>query len=161
MNRLKIVVFAEPFSINKAYYLKSFKTGAPTKVRTKECREWGDRVLSQLESYKQKLLDFKAQFNEETHALRLELMFLIPRSHYFTKEGKISIRSCDLTNVEKLLVDVLCDDRFNDRMLNGNKIVNLGINDKYIIELLSEKKPSILDYEIQMTLTIIPNGLVA
>lgn len=155
-----MTVFAEPFSINKAYYLKSFKTGAPTKVRTKECREWGDKVLSQLEQYREALKLFKQSFNEDTDALRLELLFLIPPSHYFTKEGKISIRSCDLTNVEKLLVDVLCDERFNNRELNGHKILNLDINDKYIIELLSEKKPSDDDYMIEMTLSIIPNGLI-
>jgi hypothetical protein len=156
MNNLQLTVFAEPFSINKAYYLKSYGSMSATKVRTKECREWGDKILFQFEKYSNDFKQFKECFNEDTDALRIELTYNIPRDYYYTKEGKISLRSCDLTNVEKLLVDILCDERFNGRYLNGNKILNLNINDKYITELFSEKKPSDKEYKIIIKIIKIP-----
>ena len=59
--------------------------------------------------------------------------------YFFTKQNLISARSCDLTNIEKLVQDNIFDKRFNDREINNILIKNLNIDDKYITELNSRK----------------------
>jgi hypothetical protein len=148
MNNLEFTIFAEPFSINKAYYLKSYSGKSATKIRTKECREWGDRVIDQLQKYKKEMELFRDGFNEKQHALHIELDFCIPVSKFYTKTGHISIASSDITNIEKLLVDLLFDERFNGRSLNSQIVENININDKFITKMVSSKSPSNREYKI-------------
>ena len=153
--KVEFEIFAEPFSLNKAYYLKSFGGKSATKIRTKECREWGDRVLSQLQKLDEKLDELNTFFDEKQHALKISLQFLIPSSKFYTKAGHISIGSSDITNVEKMLVDLLFDERFNGRGLDGKILKNFNINDKFIVEMRSRKPPSKRDYKIKIIVEII------
>lgn len=157
MRNFSFSIDAPPFSINSAYYLKSFKGSSPTKVRTKECREWGDKILVQLYRIKKDIEIFRAQFDDKNEAVSISLNFKIPKDKFYTKEGIISLRSNDLTNVEKLLVDILFDSRFNDRHLNDIKVINFNINDKLIVDLTSSKRPTDGDYRIDVNIGIISN----
>lgn len=150
MNRLDMTFNAPPFSINSAYYNKG-----GGKVRTKECRAWGDDVLQQLQLYKQQILEFKNIYDAEKHGLSLDLTFNIPKRYYYTVEGRVSSRSADLTNVEKLIQDLLFDSRFNGRAVNGKKIYNLDINDKCVLQLSSKKLPSDR-FRIEVSVSLIP-----
>ena len=76
--KIEFVVYAKPFSLNSAYYLKSYGGKAPSKIRTKECRAWGDEILSQLQPMAERMLEFNAAFNDKVHAVRIELVHLIP-----------------------------------------------------------------------------------
>lgn len=156
MKKIEFEVDAEPFSINKAYYLKSFNGKSASKVRTRECREWGDRILIQLQKLGDKLDEFNDYFDEKKHALSIKLKFLIPFNKFYTKAGHISIGSSDITNVEKLLVDLLFDERFNGRGLDGYLLKNFNINDKFIVAMESSKIPSKRDYKIKIVVEIIP-----
>lgn len=68
----------------------------------------------------------------------MRITYKIDEAHYFTKKGVISRRAMDLTNVEKPLVDLLFDPRFEER----GEVINLCMDDKFITKLLSEKVPS-------------------
>jgi hypothetical protein len=153
--RIEFTVFAEPYSLNKAYYLKSFNNKSATKIRTKECREWGDRVMAQLQPLMETTKLFKSAFDEKVHALKIELAFYIPSSKFYTKAGHISIAASDITNIEKLLVDLLFDERFNGRYIDGSEFSNFNINDKFIVEMRSRKIPSKRDYKIKIIVEII------
>lgn len=154
--RIEFFIFAEPFSINKAYYLKSFGNKSASKIRTKECREWGDKVMSQLIPIKGIMKDFNECFKIETDAVRIDLIHYIPKAKFYTKAGHISIASCDITNIEKLLVDLLFDERFNGRIADGMEVTNFNINDKFIVDMRSQKLPSKRDYKIKIVVEIIP-----
>jgi len=153
--RIEFTLFAEPFSLNKAYYLKSFNGKSATKIRTKECREWGDRVLAQLLPFADEISKFTKLFDKLNHALKIDLNFYTPAAKFYTKAGHISIASSDVTNIEKLLVDLLFDERFNGRELNGELIKNININDTFIVEMRSRKTPSKRDYKIKIIVEII------
>lgn len=143
-----------PFSINKAYYKRSF-------TRTKECRAWGDNILTQLQDpdILDALLYLKDAFCPTKHALFVSLQFVLPKNKYFTKKGEISRHSQDLTNVEKLLVDLIFDPRFEGRKTGkgeGAKTVrNLSLDDKYIATILSSKLPGD-DYAIHVKISTMP-----
>lgn len=157
MSKISFRVTAPPFSVNKAYYLKSYNSKTATKIRTKECRDWGDGILLEIQPQKEEMIAFQKQFNEKLHALRINLVFGVPKEKFFTKAGHISIASCDITNIEKLLVDVIFDERFNGRALSGGLVSNLNINDKFIVQMVSTKVPSNDGYYIQIDVDMISN----
>jgi len=158
-DKIKFTIYSPPFSINSAYYLKSYGGKGATKIRTKECREWGDAILLQLKPKMEEMLKFKALFNEKEDALVIHLKFHMPKSKLYNKGGGISAASCDITNIEKLLVDILFDARFNGRTVDSQRISNLDINDKYVVRMLSEKVPSSREYMIEITVEKVSNTL--
>jgi hypothetical protein len=150
MNSIKFELCAPPFSVNSAYYLKSFSDKKATKIRTQACREWGDNILLQLQTYLDDILLFTQDFDEKKQGIEIKLIFYIPKAKFYTKAGTIHIQSNDLTNVEKLLVDILFDARFNDRTVGDTLVKNLNINDKGIVNLESKKRPSESQYKIEI-----------
>jgi hypothetical protein len=158
--RIEFTVFAPGFSINSAYYLKSFKGKSPSKIRTRECRDWGDDILIQIQKMKQEFEEFKESFDDKIHAVEIDLTFYIPGSKFYTKAGHISIASLDLTNVEKLLVDLIFDSRFHGRELLGHSIVNLNLDDKLIVSMTSKKRPSKKSYKIKIEISRVSNQFV-
>lgn len=160
MNKLEFTLYAEPFSLNKAYYLKSFGNKSATKIRTKECREWGDRVLFQLQHMAGLMQQFREAFDEKLHAISIELHFFIPTAKFYTKAGHISIGSSDITNIEKMLVDLIFDARFHGRHQDGKIIENINVNDKFIVRMVSSKNPSKgKDYFINVVINRIDNPI--
>lgn len=117
----------EPFSINKAYYKGSFS-------RTRELREWATRVISQLGSPVNQVVINHWKKKYKGKHLSVYLKHYIPKSKFYNKDGTISIRSNDLTNIEKLIVDLIFGVK--------HSLYGLDIDDKNIVQLLSEKIPS-------------------
>jgi hypothetical protein len=123
-----------PYSINAAYYRGSFNM-------TQECRTWRKTVIKSLsQGVNQAELDtLRESFVAELHALVVKITFNLPHTTYFTLKGDINAKSMDLSNIEKLLIDIIMDERFFTR----GEVRNANINDKYIIKLHSEKNPSL------------------
>lgn len=145
---LKLRFRSPPQSLNSAYYLKG-----NGKVRTKESRAWGDKLLVRLQSYTTEINSFLSIYDPSLHGIKIDLTHYIPATHYYNLERLISSRSADLSNVEKLLIDVLFDARFNGRVVGGKTIQNLNINDKCIVEMRSRKLPNtkyIIDVKIEL-----------
>jgi len=141
---LKLLFDSPPFSINSAYY----KNGN----RTVKCRNWGDHILDQLEQYEDDFEAFRKEFDPTKHSLKVEIVHLYPRDILFTVEGHISSRSMDLSNIEKLPIDLICDKRFFER---GNN--NLNINDKFSTRMTSDKALSPDNkYKLLFRISIIP-----
>lgn len=132
--KLSLKLDAPPFSINSAYYKKS-------KVRTQKCRAWGDRIhaqLSQPENAK-KIVDFRTKIEEKSF-IHAELRFYYPKSKLYTKRGGISRLSMDLSNIEKMLIDLLFDKKYTGRISDANlPIQTLCADDKLLTRLTSEK----------------------
>ena len=139
MKTLKIKLKAPPFSTNAAY-VRARSHGSRL-IRNKKCRDWGDSILLQLQSYREEMAAFREDFDPTSHALSIKIVFSIPEKTFYTKSGEVSLFSKDLSNVEKLLIDLLLDDRFNGRTVFGERVDNLSINDKLVIRLTSEKRP--------------------
>ena len=153
VNQIKITLDAPPFSINKAYYLKSFGGKKATKVRTQECRNWGDSILLQLKKYVKKFDKFRNGFDPKTQQIHLEITHTIPEKTFYTKDGEVSVFSNDLSNVEKMPIDLVFDKRFNGRMVFGEEISNLDLNDKYITKMVSKKVPG-EEYKIEIVIKV-------
>lgn len=131
--KLTLVVDSPPFSINKAYYKASH-------TRTHECRTWGTRIQRQLSEapYVSAIQQFKKAYRGEP--LKVTLTFYHDLYKRGTKE--ISRKSMDLSNVEKLFIDLIFDERFDNLIVGNNAkftYYSLCIDDKQIVELVSRK----------------------
>lgn len=130
---INFVLNSPPFSVNSAYYRN--------RKRTLKCRKWGDTILRQLQesSIKKSL---KELHDVNPSSLTVCLEFSYPRSKLYTKQSKyteISRLSMDLSNIEKLLIDLIFDARYNERELDGKLLSNLNLDDKIITKLISSK----------------------
>ncbi len=149
MHTVDLLIKAPPFSVNKAHY----RSG----VRTQACRKWGDSVMYQLMRYKEEFKKFSKVFNPLEHLVNVELTFYLPKNILLTKKGNISRRSQDLSNVEKMLIDLVFDPRFVGRTVNGMEYLNLDCDDTAICQLLSRKRVcASQDYEIAIRIQVHP-----
>ena len=113
--------------------------------------------MQQIQKYAKKFKKLRDNFDPSTNALSIKIIHEIPKSVFYTKQGEVSIFSKDLTNIEKLPIDLIFDERFYGRTVFGESVENLAINDKYITRLVSEKKPAD-EFKIRMDIKIINNG---
>lgn len=120
----------KPFSINKAHYRNG--------VRTRENRAWAHEVHKQIADCPQ-FKSFK-KTAQKASFFHVSLRFNIPQKNFYTKKGKISRLTSDLTNVEKGLVDLIFDKRFQNREEKGVKYITLECDDALITKLISEKQ---------------------
>lgn len=134
---INFIINSPPFSINNAYYRN--------RTRTQECRKWANPILLQLQcpSVQKKLTLIREVFDRKIHSLHLNLSFFIPSSKFYTKAGHISRKSMDLSNIEKLLIDLIFDKRYNDRIIDEVSITNLNLDDTFVTQLISNKLPTL------------------
>lgn len=133
----------KPFSINKAHY----RSG----VRTRENREWSLNIHQQLAKCSRFPI-FKKRAKKAAF-FHIFLTFNIPKKNFYTKTGKISRLTSDLTNIEKGLVDLIFDKRFNNRKHEGISFISLEVDDCLITKLVSEKRATSDDkYFVDVTI---------
>jgi hypothetical protein len=109
-------------------------------------------VALALKENKKKLKELRQHFDPMKHVYKVDLTFFYPKHVLYRKDGGISARAHDLSNVEKPLIDLVFLPMFYDRPSPyGAK--NLNIDDKYIIDLRSRKRVG-KDFRIRVTLNI-------
>jgi hypothetical protein len=122
--------------------------------KTIEAQEWSCSVLVALalKENKKKLKELRQYFDPKKHVYKVDLTFFYPKHVLHKKEGGISARAHDLSNVEKPLIDLIFLPMFYDRPSPyGAK--NLNIDDKYITDLRSRKRVG-KDFRVRVTLNI-------
>lgn len=137
----------KPFSINKAHYRNG--------VRTRQNRQWALGVHEQLANNKS-FIQFKKQAKKASY-FHVHLQFNMPAQNFYTKKGKISRLTSDLSNIEKGLIDLIFDKRFHNRVEEGIRFVTLEVDDCLITRLISEKRAvSGESYSIDVTVHAFP-----
>ena len=133
--QLEINLNSSPFSVNSAYY--------KNRQRTQKCRQWGINIHNQILHNEALIADMsafrtKVESAIDTTCLSVNITFFVPDTKLFTKSGKVSRRSMDLSNVEKLLIDLIFDKRYYER----DDIPTLCLDDTLITKLTSKKVAS-------------------
>jgi hypothetical protein len=141
----ELILDAPPFSVNKAYYRN--------RQRTEECRRWGNNILTQLQDPRLRadLISLRDSYDALRHSFFIEITHFTPK--LYTKAGTINKRSMDLSNIEKLLIDLIFDTRFQGRIINDMEINNLGIDDATILDMVSRKRYG-PDYKILVRISL-------
>ena len=145
--RRVITLKLKPFSINAMFCRDK-------RHKTIEAQEWSCSILVALalKENKKKLKELRQHFDPMKHVYKVDLTFFYPKHVLYRKDGGISARAHDLSNVEKPLIDLVFLPMFYDRPSPyGAK--NLNIDDKYVTDLRSRKRVG-KDFRIRVTLNI-------
>lgn len=123
--------------------------------KTAEAHDWSHTILHYLsqEEPKQALKELREYFNPKQHAYKLDLTFYYPNEILHTKDGRISAKSHDISNIEKPLIDLIFLPKYFDQTPPYGA-ENLKIDDKYIIEMTSRKKAA-TEHGIEVEMEII------
>lgn len=123
----------KPFSVNAMFYRDA-------RTKTQDWREWSAQVFHQLstESNLKKLSNLRNAFDPALHHVHVTLTVYYKRDLFYNRSGEVSAKTMDITNFEKPLVDLFCDNRYFETAYPYG-CQNLNINDKYITQLLSRK----------------------
>lgn len=121
--------------------------------KTAAYRDWETTFLHELGKAgpQQALADLRNVFDINKHCYRMRITWHAPKSDFITKEGKISSRTFDVTNCEKILLDLICLPKYHVQSAHyGAK--NLNIDDKYVLGLSSGKRCGIGKWEIRVSI---------
>jgi len=137
----------EAFSINSVYY-------RDRRHKTQSYRDWERRAFQCLHSaeIQEKLKSIREAYKEDEHCFSVAFDFQM--SALFNKQGKISSRAEDLSNVEKMLLDILFLPKYHVQPWPDG-VPNLNADDKYVLELSSKKTHSVND-GTHITIALIP-----
>lgn len=126
-------------------------SGASKRFLSKEAKSWTQDVQHALSGpQNQNQLELMhSSFSPKKHSFGIAFNFVSPKAEFYNKQGLFSSKTCDLTNVEKPIVDLLFLERHQT-----SEYSNIGWDDKYISELHS-KKTAGQNWEIQVRVWII------
>lgn len=125
------------FSINQA-------TGRDARFKSSSYKEWYTILKQQIIAHPEyaNLLILAEDFlADETQAIELDYHVQYPADFFKNSKGLISSRTFDVSNTEKLFVDMLLGDI-------------MGINDKYVHKLVSSKGPGD-SYALKFTIRLV------
>lgn len=147
--QIKFALNIAPFSVNRMYY-------RDRRHKTQDYRDW---ELSVLEALRQptvqvELKKLREAFDEKLHCLVVKFDFQFPTSTLYNKQGTISSRAEDLSNVEKPLLDLICLPKVHVQSFPYG-VPNLNVDDKVVVRLISSKTASTA-YKILVTVRTIP-----
>lgn len=140
----------EPFSINRMHTRdKSHKT--------QDYRDWEMAALQAMRAahVQAQLAKIREAFNPAEHAFAVRFKFKFPAQVLFNKQGLISSRAEDLSNVEKPLLDLIFLPKFHVQPLPWG-VPNVNADDKYVLRLTSTKQLSAdSSYSIDVQIRIV------
>lgn len=103
-----------------------------------------------------KLKELRDYFNPKKHMHKVSITQYYPNDEFFTAEGSISSRTMDCSNFEKVLIDILLLPKHYGNS-PPNTAQNLKIDDKFIVDLNSKKRPSMAsDHLLEVEIEIAP-----
>ncbi len=144
-----------PFSINAFYY-------ARRKIITAEAREWQHRVIyaASAPGITDKMKLFRDEFDQKKHSIAFSVVYNVPATSFYTKNGTISGHVFDCTNFEKPLLDLLMLPKFHGNE-SAETFLNLNMDDKHVTRISSEKRPVNAGHEsLDITFEILPKPCV-
>lgn len=174
MHSVSFTLQLRPVSINDAYYRAGQLKTASRKYRYE--------LLSQLLVYKDEIKAFRTEALDlinnhsqvvggrsyATYALKLKIVHLVPKDLYFTKQGQMSMRAGDVSNLIKLLEDFIFNTRYCEpacketgkpafELQDGQYATNIGIDDRFIQTITTSKLPYNGDrWQIEIIVSVEP-----
>jgi hypothetical protein len=134
--RVTFTIPLEPFSVNRTYY-------RDRRHKTQDFRDWELAAINALATpqVQQKLEKVRQAFDAKQHGFVVRFKFMYPAAVLFNKQGQISSRAEDLSNVEKPLLDVLFLPKYHVQPFPWG-CANVNADDKYVVRLTSAKTVS-------------------
>lgn len=122
----------------KAFSINDYFHNNRAHGKRKEAREWEYAINWAMRGLESEFQALRASFDPEVHGLEVTLTFYY--SNLKTKAGKLNKKVYDLSNCEKVLLDLLLNP-----VNHGTppyKSPNLNIDDTFVVALHSYKAPA-------------------
>jgi hypothetical protein len=134
--RVKFKLPLEPFSVNRTY-------GRDRRHKTQDFRDWELATINALnaKSVQEQLEKIRNEFDPNLHGFLVRFKYMYPANVLFNKEGKISSRAEDLSNIEKPLLDMLFLPKYHVQSFPWG-CPNINADDKYVLRMTSIKTTS-------------------
>jgi hypothetical protein len=148
--RVSFTLPLEPFSVNRTYY-------RDRRHKTQDFRDWELATINALAApaVQTKLSQIRGAFDAKKHGFVVRFKAMYPASVLFNKQGQISSRAEDLSNIEKPLLDVLFLPKYHVQSFPWG-CPNVNADDKYVLRLTSQKALSPNDnHYIQISIGIV------
>lgn len=123
MREISFVLEVEPITLNHSH---AFGNGF--RFKTTKTRKFENDVRDFLSKINDDLLEFKKNFDPIKSSIEASYFFYVPKEFFYTKDGRVSRRSKDLSNIVKVVED--CVFRY------------LAIDDCLVTKLNVEKIPA-------------------
>jgi Holliday junction resolvase RusA-like endonuclease len=122
----------KPYSVNKYFY-------GNRAVKRREAVQWETCMIELLrpKEYQEAFEKLKEEFDPKKHCLTVEIVCYYPNNIIFRKDGALSSKAFDISNTEKPIIDVIFLEKYATSTIN-----NIGIDDKYIVDMVSKKRAS-------------------
>lgn len=136
--------------------------GRDHRYKTADYKDWEAQAFWELSEPKPQLAlkELREAFDETKHSIKLSLDIYYPQNIFYNTTKTISSKTIDLSNTEKILLDLLCDSKFHSEALPYG-CPNLNLNDKHVIELTSKKHPtSQKTYTMVVEIELVPHPVV-
>lgn len=133
--RRSFTLKTKAYSINAAYC-------RDRAYKNRDCRDWEENFLFLLsdKNVQTPLAEIRAAFNPDAHSYAIRMVFVYPEETYFNMKDRVSSKTFDLSNVEKLCLDLLFDEKHCGG-IHGKEFTNLATNDVHVTQLSSFKRP--------------------
>lgn len=137
-------------SVNSTYY------GDKRHGMNTASRDWQHQAFHALSSasHQKSFTELRALFDEKIHGLKIGITMMVPASELYTKDGKLSSRVHDLSNIEKSLVDVMLLKKYSAQE-SPYGVQNMLTDDRYLKQLQSRKQVA-ETWGIRISITICP-----
>lgn len=148
--RVTFTLPLQPFSVNRTYY-------RDRRHKTQDFRDWELATINALAApqVQSKLAKIREGFDAKKHGFVVRFKYMYPAAILFNKQGQISSRAEDLSNVEKPLLDVLFLPKYSVQPFPWG-CPNVNADDKHVLRLNSSKTISPNDqHYIQISIAII------
>lgn len=146
--KIRFTLPVEPFSVNAMY-------SRDKRHKTKDYKDWEILALQSMAKpdAQAQLKQMRESFDANQHCLAVRFDYYFPASVLYNKQGQISSRAQDLSNIEKPLLDLLCLPKFHVQPLPWG-VPNLNCDDKHVLTLISRKLPA-EHYKIVITCRLV------
>lgn len=136
MTKASFYLPIEPFSVNRMH-------SRDRRFKTQDYKDWELAFISALANKhpQEQLQKLREAFDASKHGFVVKLNFQYPATILFNKQGLISSRAEDLSNVEKPLVDLLFLPKVHVQSFPWG-CPNVNADDKHILRLTSSKSSS-------------------
>jgi hypothetical protein len=132
----------EPFSVNAMY-------SRDKRFKTSRYKQFEMDFIMQMRrpEIQAKLRECREYFDQDKHVYHVEMHFYF--KGFYNKQGGLSARCEDLSNVEKPILDLLFLGKTHVQCAPWG-CPNLNVDDKYVTRLVSEKRegPTRIDFKL-------------
>jgi len=117
--------------------------------KTQATRDWYQAVFDRIRHQPEDFKRLREYFNPSKHVYRVYIEVLVPETVFYTKNGSMTNKVVEISNLEKSIIDTLLLEKF------FSESGNLQSDDRYLQYMESKKVPTERYWGINVKIEIV------